>query len=172
MGDTIHEKILIAGVGNPLRQDDAFGIEVVKVLQNENLSDKIVIQEVGIGGIHLVQELHSGYKVLMLIDAVDWELEPGDISLRVVDSVKHVEDLPKAEKRDFLADMHYTNPVRAMILAKSLGVLPDEVYLLGCQAKLTEDFAIGMSDEVTAAVPKAAELVKEWVVNYLGKNKN
>ena len=169
MDEVIHNRILIAGVGNPLRQDDAFGIEVVNLLMNEKLAKEVVIQEVGIGGIHLVQELHSGYKVMILVDAVEWGLNPGDISLRIVDEVKKVQDLPKEEKRDFLADMHYTNPVRAMILAKSLGVLPNEVYLLGCQAKWTDDFAIGMSDEVTAAVPKAVNLVKEWIVNYLEK---
>lgn len=156
--------ILVAGVGNPLRQDDAFGIEVAKKLIDENPDpDNIEIQEVGIGGIHLVQELHNGYKVLILIDAVDWDLDPGSISLRVVDKVKHVEEMPKEEQRDFLADMHYTNPVRAMILAQSLNVLPEEVYILGCQAKDTDDFAIGMSTEVQQAIPKAIVLLKDWI---------
>ena len=61
-------KILIVGVGNPLRQDDAFGIEVIKCLEHEKgFSEYITIQEVGIGGIHLVQELYAGYDKLMLI---------------------------------------------------------------------------------------------------------
>jgi len=154
----------VAGVGNPLRQDDAFGIEVAKKLIGNNPDpENIVVQEVGIGGIHLVQELHSGYKVLVLIDAVDWDLEPGTISFRVVDKVKTVDEMPKAEQRDFLADMHYTNPVRAMILAQSLNVLPPEVYILGCQAKETDDFAIGMSKEVEQAIPKAVDLFKNWI---------
>ena len=158
------KKMLVAGVGNPLRQDDAFGIEVAKKLIDENPDpENIEVQEVGIGGIHLVQELHNDYKVLVLIDAVDWGLEPGTISFRVVDKVKHVEEMPKAEQRDFLADMHYTNPVRAMILAQSLNVLPPEVYILGCQAKDTDDFAIGMSAEVQQAIPKAIDLFKNWI---------
>lgn len=161
-------KILIAGVGNPLRQDDAFGIELINVLMKENSFPKeVVMQEVGIGGIHLVQELHVGYQALILLDAVDWNLEPGTVSLRVVDKVQHVEDLPKAEKRDFLADMHYTNPVRAMMLARSLNVLPRKVYILGCQAKDTSDFAIGMSREVTLAIPTAVEMLTDWVNTYV-----
>ncbi len=161
-------KILIAGVGNPLRQDDAFGIEVVNSLIDEDpLPKQVVVQEVGIGGIHLVQELHNKYDVLILVDAVDWELPPGRISLRVVDEVKTVSELAKDEQRDFLADMHYTNPVRALILARSLEVLPKKVYLLGCQAKDTDEFAIGMSAEVQEAIPEAKELLKKWVKDYL-----
>lgn len=160
--------MLIAGVGNPLRQDDAFGIELVNRLKEQHtFPDNVIVQEIGIGGIHLVQELHAGYDVLILLDAVDWGLNPGDVSIRIVDKVKRVDELPKVERRDFLADMHYTNPVRAMILAQSLNVLPDEVYILGCQAKDTDDFAIGMSEEVLSAFPKAMELVIEWTNNYL-----
>ncbi len=159
---------MIAGVGNPLRQDDAFGIEVIKqLIQDKPFPEEVVLQEVGIGGIHLVQELHNGYEIMLLIDAVDWGLEPGKISLRVVDHVNHVEDMPKNEQRDFLADMHYTNPVRAMILAQSLNVLPDEVYVLGCQAKEVDDFAIGMSEEVLNAIPKAIAKLEEWVSQKL-----
>ena len=158
------KKMLIAGVGNPLRQDDAFGIEVAKKLIDENPDpENIEVQEVGIGGIHLVQELHNNYKVLVLIDAVDWGLEPGTISLRVVDHVERVENMPKEKQRDFLADMHYTNPVRAMILAQSLNVLPKDVFILGCQAKYTDDFAIGMSEEVESAIVKAVDFLKDWI---------
>ena len=64
--------ILIAGVGNELRQDDAFGIELVKQLEQEVLPPQTKILEVGIGGIHLVQELHSQYQVLVMVDAVQW----------------------------------------------------------------------------------------------------
>lgn len=165
------KKILVAGVGNPLRQDDAFGIEFIKQMMSQNPNPEcIVMQEVGIGGIHLVQELHSEYDLLILADAVDWQMQPGDVSLRVVDHVAKVDDMPKDEQRDFLADMHYTNPVRAMILAQSLGVLPADVYLLGCQAKFTEDFAIGMSQEVTDAIPKAIDILTEWLNTYMDKH--
>ena len=164
------KKILVAGVGNPLRQDDAFGVEVVKRMIDQNPFPELVeIQEVGIGGIHLVQELHANYEVLILVDAVDWKLKAGDVSFRVVDKIRRVEDMPAAEKRDFLADMHYTNPVRAMMLAQSLNVLPKEVYLLGGQAKETEDFAIGMSKEIEQAIPKAVDLLNDWLDKRLNR---
>lgn len=157
-------KILIAGVGNELRQDDAFGIEFIKRWnQTVSTPSHIHTMEVGIGGIHLVQELHSEYDILIMIDAVDWESEPGHLFFQEVEEVSDIEEMPLDEKRAFLADMHYTNPMRALMLAKALHVLPAKVYILGCQSAQHDDFAIGMSPEVTAAIPKAIEKLKAWL---------
>ena len=71
--------------------------------------------------------------------------------------------MPVFEKRTFLADMHYTNPIRALMLAKALKVLPKEVYILGCEAAEHDDFAIGMTDVVENAIPKAIVRLKNWL---------
>ncbi len=156
--------ILIAGVGNELRQDDAFGIEFVrawcKTMPGE---DHINTMEVGIAGIHLVQELHSGYDILVLVDAVDYHRKPGTISIEEVEELSDIEQMPLDQKREFLADMHYTNPTRAMMLAKALKILPEKVYILGCQSARHDDFALGMSDEVTAAIPVAIRELAKWI---------
>lgn len=158
------DKILIAGVGNELRQDDAFGIEFVrawcKKMPNDN---RINTMEVGIAGIHLVQELHTGYDTLVLVDAVDYKRKPGTISIEEVEELSDIELMPLDQKREFLADMHYTNPTRAMMLAKALKVLPEKVYILGCQSAKHDDFDIGMSDEVTAAIPIAINELNKWI---------
>lgn len=160
-------KILLAGIGNELRQDDAFGMVLAKKLkETASFEANVNVQEVGIGGIHLVQELYNEYDVLVLLDAVSWDLDAGTVSMRIVEGVTDITQMPTQEKRTFLADMHYTNPVRAMMLAKALDVLPKEVYILGCQAKETDDFAIGMSAEVEAAIPKAQELLIDWLEKY------
>lgn len=156
--------ILIAGVGNELRQDDAFGIEFIRAFdQQVRLPEHIKTMEVGIGGIHLVQELHSQYDVLVLVDAVDWEGTPGQVFLRKIEAISDIEDMPLVEKRAFLADMHYTNPLRALMLAKALDVLPAAVYILGCKSACHDDFAIGMSEAVTEAIPLAIGKLKIWL---------
>ena len=157
------KKILIAGIGNELRQDDAFGMELVKRLKIDELPKGVKIQEVGIGGIHLVQELHEGYDLLIMVDAVEWGEPPGHIYLREVESISDINDMPLHEKRAFLADMHYTNPTRALMLAKALEVLPPKIYILGCEAAEHADFAIGMSSEVKEAIPKAIEKLKNFL---------
>lgn len=157
------KKILIAGIGNELRQDDAFGMELVKQLKKEEFPTGTVIQEVGIGGIHLVQELHENYDILIMVDAVEWGEAPGHIYLREVEHIGDINEMPIHEKRAFLADMHYTNPTRALMLAKALGVLPPHIYILGCEAATYSDFAIGMSPAVKAAIPKAIIKLKEFL---------
>lgn len=157
-------KILIAGIGNELRQDDAFGMEFLRRWNKEvSLPDHIKTIEVGIGGIHLVQELHSRYDILIMADAVDWDGQPGQLFFQQVEAISDIEQMPLDEKRAFLADMHYTNPMRALMLAKALKVLPERVYILGCKAADHHDFAIGMSKAVQAAIPKAIEKLKHWL---------
>lgn len=157
------KKILIAGIGNELRQDDAFGMELVKRLDIADFRAGIKIMEVGIGGIHLVQELHEAYDILIMVDAVEWGEAPGHIYLREVESISDINEMPLHEKRAFLADMHYTNPTRALMLAKALGVLPPHIYILGCEAQEHADFAIGMSEVVQAAIPSAIEKLKAFL---------
>jgi len=156
--------ILIAGVGNELKQDDAFGMEFVKEFaQKVEVPEYIKVLEVGIGGIHLVQELHYGYDVLILVDAVAWGEVPGHIYFREMESVADIEQMPVFEKRTFLADMHYTNPIRALMLAKALDVLPKKIYILGCEAEEHDDFAIGMTKTVIDAIPIAIDKLKVWL---------
>ncbi len=157
------KKTLIAGIGNELRQDDAFGMELVKQLKIEEFPNGVKFQEVGIGGIHLVQELHEGYDLLIMVDAVEWGESPGHIYLREVESISDINEMPLHEKRAFLADMHYTNPTRALMLAKALNVLPPKIYILGCEAKEHADFAVGMSEVVQAAIPFAIEKLKAFL---------
>lgn len=161
---TVLKKILIAGVGNELKQDDAFGIEFAKKFRDVvSHVNHIMVMEVGIGGIHLVQELHAGYDILVLVDAVAWGKEAGHIYFREMEKVSDIEEMPVFEKRTFLADMHYTNPIRALMLAKALNVLPKEVYILGCEAAEHDDFAIGMSKVVEKAIPKAMNRLQSWL---------
>ncbi len=164
MSDQKH--ILISGVGNVLQQDDGFGIEVVCQLQKKNgLPDYVKIMETGIGGIHLVQELSNGYEVLILIDAVSRDGEPGQIYMLEA-NVPDINEFSFDEKSDFLADMHFTNPTRALMLAKALNYLPGKVYILGCQPAAYQKFELGLSEEVSKTIPYAIELLEDWVKQY------
>lgn len=164
-------KILIAGVGNELRQDDAFGLLVARALLNDNhLPSNVKVHEFGIGGIHLVQELHNQYDMLVILDAVSWGGQPGEIFLRRA-TTDDINELPRDEKRNFLADMHYATPVRALMLAKAVNVLPQEVYILGCEALSTEEFEMGISKEVELAIPKAIEKLTHWLTAKTGNLK-
>jgi len=154
------KKVLVAGVGNQLRADDAFGVEVAHRLMTMDLPEGVKVVETGIGGIALVQELQEGYDALVVIDAVDRGRPPGHVMLILLD-VPHVNDMEWGERYDFLADVHLATPERALIMSKALGVLPDDTLMVGCQPVDAETPGIPMSPEVTAAVEVAvAEVVR------------
>lgn len=164
-------RALIAGMGNVLRQDDGFGVIAAQCLLDEGgLPESVRVLEVGIGGIHLVQELLDPVDILVIIDAVDVGRSPG--SVVVMDpEIVDVGGLSPAERRDQLADMHYAVPARALMLARALDILPAIVRLVGCQAADARSYGQGLSPEVADAVALATAEAKtilrdagvEWV---------
>lgn len=157
-------RILIAGVGNELKQDDAFGVLFARRLaEKAEAWPHIQVLEVGIGGIHLVQELQEGYELLILADAVHYGDAPGTLQLRELVSIGDLHEMSVDERRDFLADTHYATPLRALMLAKALNVLPLRVMILGCEAKQHDAYGMDLSKEVLKAFPKAEKLLFQWL---------
>ena len=148
-------RILVAGVGNVLRGDDGFGPAVVERLGQ--LPAGVEVVETGIGGIALLQELMAGCDGLVLVDALDHGEAPGTVFMLepVVEDGKHV------------ADVHLANPERVLAMAKSMGVLPERVRIVGCQAAETDELGEGLSPEVERAVELAAARVREAVSDWV-----
>lgn len=142
----------MAGVGNVLRGDDGFGVEVAQLLLRRPVPVGVKVMDVGIGGIHLVQELHDPVGALVVIDAVELGRPPGTLAV-IRPTVR------EPQGPDDLADVHYANPERALMLAGALGVMPPIAWLVGCQPLDAERVGEGLSAEVAAAVgPAAAEV--------------
>lgn len=150
--------ILIAGFGNVLRADDGFGVEVVKLLQSrEDLPPEAEVIEVGIGGVSLVQTLMDGYQVLLVVDAVKRDGAPGTLYLL---EPQMAEFDARAES---LIDMHFAEPSRALKLAKAVGVLPEKVFILGCEPGTWDDLGVGLSAPVQKAVSQAVDRIFSFV---------
>ena len=161
------QKILIAGVGNELRQDDAFGVLLAKKLQDEaQFPNSVTVMEIGSAGIHLVQQLFDKYDVLILLDVVSWGGEPGTVHFKEIE-VKDIRELPAEEKNEFMADMHYINPLKALMLAKALNLYPPKVLFLGCESAEHEEIGIGLSPAVSNAITEAFTKITDWFKNIL-----
>ena len=155
-------RVLVACMGNVLRGDDGFGYAVASELERRSLPTGTDLIEVGIGGIHLVQRLLQGYDVLVVVDAVDRGDDPG----AVFTLEPTVPDPPAdgdEERSEFLADMHYTVPSKALIMAKALGALPRRVWIVGCQPADAERLGMGLSPPVRDAVDEACARVERLV---------
>lgn len=157
--------ILVAGVGQLLRGDDGFGVECVRRLVQMDLGDRVRVIETGTGGINLVTALYDPTDALIVLDAVDHGRPPGTVMV-IEPEVADVDDMPDMERWDFLADMHYTKPESAFMLAKALGVLPDRFVLVGCQPQETEMLEVGLSPVVAAAVGVAVVEVQRIIDSF------
>lgn len=154
-------RALVVGMGNLLRGDDGFGVEVVRRLQSmPEVTARARVIEIGIGGVHLVQELMDGYDLLVIVDAVQRGGAPGRLSVLEI-------EVPPAPPSSFeawqaeIADVHQAVPDRALVMARSLGVLPPRVLLVGCEPERTEEVELALSPRVAAAVVPAAERIRD-----------
>jgi len=152
-------RALVVGIGNVLRGDDGFGVDVARRLQAlHDVTARANVIEVGIGGVHLVQELMDGYDLLVIVDAVDRGGEPGRLYVLEL-GVPSTPRAFEAWERD-LTDMHEAVPSKALVVARALGVLPARVLLVGCQPAQTDEVEIGLSPRVGSAVEEAVDRVR------------
>ncbi|MBP1928588.1 coenzyme F420 hydrogenase subunit delta [Methanolinea mesophila] len=150
-------EIVITGCGNPLFADDGFGPAVVEELQKLQLPDNVKVIDAGLGGPHFIFTLIDPEKTkkLIIIDIADFGAEPGDLTLL------RVEDLPAGSYRD----------AHSWDLTEPLQRLKDrvDITVIGCQPKhvTAPDFELGLTEEVSNAVPKTVRTVLELIgVDY------
>lgn len=157
--------ILVAGFGNLLHRDDAFGVRLLEQLrENPGLPPQVKLLEAGIGGMHFVQELFNGYRAVVVLDAVEGQ-NPGQV--RVLQAqVTDPRTLPPRVARDLLADLHYAEPGRAMAMARALDMLPPRAFIVGCVPSVI-DLGIGLSPEVEKALPIAEARLTELLTSLL-----
>ena len=149
------KRVLVAGVGNTLRGDDGFGPAVTGLLGD--LPEGAEVVETGIGGIALLQELLAGCDALIIIDAVERGAPPGTVF------VIHT-DVPEAVH---VPDVHLANPARVLSMAKTMGVLPERVVIIGCQPEDADEVNMELSEPVRRALPIAAAKIEELVDAWL-----
>lgn len=152
-------RTLIAGFGNVLRGDDAFGVEVIRRLEALGIAGPgVELMEVGTGGIRLAQELLSPCDFLIIADAMTRGGAPGDTYVLEVDSVEQVREV----------DMHVAIPSHALSVAQALGVLPPRVVLVGCEPAMVDELAVGMSPVVRASVDTAVAHIRDLLGEHVG----
>ena len=113
-------RTLVAGVGNVFQRDDAFGVEVVRLLAEQPDPPGVQIRDFGIRGVHLVYDLLDGCGLFVLVDAAARGDEPGTVTVLEVEP-----QAAPAERGDPLAapviDAHSLAPDDIFALLASLG---------------------------------------------------
>ncbi len=145
---------LIMGLGNPLRGDDGVGIRAAELLAGRALPEGVEVIDAGTRGLDLVN-LMEGWPRVVLIDAAYVGKAPGEFVRFTPDEANLLGD-------DEYLSVHAAGLREALLLARVLGVLPDEVIVYGVQPSHV-DWQEGLSPEVEAALPKLVEAILKEV---------
>jgi hydrogenase maturation protease len=146
----------VAGVGNVFQGDDAFGVEVARLLAQRPWPDGVEIADFGIRGVHLVYELLGGCDLFVLVDAARRGCEPGTITVLEVDPAGATPDATGTT----IMDAHDLTPDAIFAMLTSMGAHPGRTLVVACEpADLSP--GMGLSDPVRAALPHAVSAVAE-----------
>jgi hydrogenase maturation protease len=142
--------LLVLGLGNPLRGDDAIGPRVVELLKWGGLPTGMEAIDAGSVGFDLLGLLEGPRRVI-IVDAADVGLEAGQFSRFTPDEV---ELRGAAEK----PAAHQAGLAEVLALARALGRPLPEIIIFGVQPGSLE-WGEGLTAEVDAALPLLVEAV-------------
>ena len=157
------KRILVAGVGNIFLRDDGFAAEVVKRLAAKEPCESVEFRDFGTGGLKLAYDLLKGYDALILIDAARRNEKPGTLFLIEPD----YDQIPSELTEGGPIDPHGGDTGTILRFVKGLGAWPGKVLIVGCEPSAVDDFEIGLSAPVRAAVDRAVQLVEDTIAEIM-----
>jgi len=151
--------VLVGGIGNIFMGDDGWGVEVAQRLARRHHPAGVQIVDFGIRGYDLASALVAGYDGAILIDACPRGQAPGTVFV--------IE--PEADGEPPMLDPHAMDPLQVLRLARSIGTLPAQVLLVGCEPATLgpDEGAIGLSPAVASAVDPAVAVIEELIARHL-----
>jgi hydrogenase maturation protease len=156
-------RILVAGIGNRLLADDGFGPRVVDLLSDRELPDNVEVRDFGTAGMTIATDLDD-YDAVIFIDSSDHEGEPGSLYMTRLLVEEGIEDIGELAR----LTLHEAGLEGLLRFSKSIGTLPDDIFLIGCKPKVLGP-SLELSPKVEAALRKAIAIVDEILENILEK---
>ena len=154
---------LILGIGNILWADEGFGVRCVEEINNRYVfADNIRLMDGGTQGMFLLPWVSSVSR-LLIFDAIDFGLEPGE--LRVIRD----NDVPQymgARK----VSMHQTGFQEVLASARLLNGKPEQLALIGVQPEQLDDYGGSLRDitrqRIPEAIARACSVLQDWGVPF------
>jgi len=147
---------LVVGLGNPILGDDGIGWRVAEAVKVRLNDPDVEVLCLSLGGLALMEHL-AGYRRAIIIDAMSSGAPAGTLlrmTAREMDeiSVQHT------------ASVHDLSLAAALALGCELGLeLPEEIQVVGVEARVEFEFGVTLSAAVAAAIPEAARIVESWL---------
>ena len=146
------EKIVIAGIGNPIRKDDAIGVKIIQELRNK-VPSRVILYEcetIPESFIQPIVEVNPSH--VLLIDAAYMKTKPG--KFRLVNPEKILNYSPITS---------HTLPLRIFCeLLKKL--TKSKIGLLLIEPKDTE-----FGEEISLEVQEASKKIINFLIKFLNK---
>ena len=161
VGGTGAGRIFVLGIGNVLTGDDALGPTVVNTLEVEwALPPEVVVLDAGTPGMDLVA-LAAGAERIIVVDTVLTDGPPGTLKVYDRETLLGKSLTPRVNP-------HAPGLIESLFTLDLSGDGPTGVRLIGVVPEAT-DVGIGMSDALTASVPRViaeiVEMLREWGVS-------
>ncbi len=163
-------KTLVAGVGNIFQRDDAFGVEVIRLLAGRPRPAGVRVADFGIRGVHLVYELLDGCDLFVLVDAAQRGCAPGTVTVLEVDPAGTAPP-SRATGPSGVMDAHGLAPDQVLAMLDAMGSRPRRTLVVACEpADVTA--GMGLSDQVRGALPQAVRAVEEILAGIRQEDRN
>lgn len=148
--------ILILGIGNILWADEGFGVRVVQALEQAyQFPESVSLLDGGTQGLALIPYVQQA-DVLIILDAVDFQLVPGTLV-----------ELSNADVPAYLGakkmSLHQISFQEVLALCQLLGNCPKRLLLVGVQPETLEDYGGSLSAVVKQQIPKAIDCVLAYL---------
>jgi hydrogenase maturation protease len=153
VADLQKARILVIGVGNSFRADDAAGLLAARRLKGAGLDSAAVIEHSGEGA--SLMDTWKDADAVVLIDAVSSGSIPG--------SIYRMESASSPLPANmFQSSTHAFSLPHAIEMSRALGILPSTVIIFGIEGK-TFQAGTELSHEVDEALPELVRRVAEEV---------
>ena len=147
------KKVLIIGVGNPIRGDDSAGLEFVKILKSQKLTGEIEIREVSTGGLPLVEQFLDFEKVY-LIDAT-YDLPGGEVKAFNSTKIKERGDSSGVHGMGLIQSLKSLRRIYTDRVPKN-----ENIKIFGIGINKNEKFSEKLSDQVAKAVDQTVRMIR------------
>ena len=149
----VMKKVLVYGVGNPYRCDDAIGIKVAEELTKKVQKPNIDIKWGSIDGVAILDEI-VGYDRVIFVDSIKTEKgKPGDIYKIKPSSLQDTGSSFSS---------HGINFVSALAFGKKFNLkMPEQTEIYAVEIADNTSFSEECTEKVQASIPKIVEAIME-----------
>ena len=154
---------LILGIGNVLWADEGFGVRCVETLNSRfDFATNVRLMDGGTQGMFLLPWV-SNVSRLLIFDAIDFGLKPGELR------IMHDDEVPRYMGAKKMS-MHQTGFQEVLMSARLLNDRPQQLALIGVQPELLDDYGGSLREVVRQRIPDAVEhacaVLRGWGVGF------